>query len=210
MNTWPCTQSGSTANACRLSPVTRLVAAVIFVCVLALLPRMAWPAYALAAIMLLLIALLSGVNHARLAKRILLLEPFVLGVSILSLFQPGGLYIFLALLTKSTLCLSCMVFLSETTPFSDIFSALRLLKAPDLLVTTLALMHRYLFLLIEEMRRIQRARKSRTFSNRRSLIWHSLASIIAQLFVRTSERAERIYMAMCARGFNLKGQGQAQ
>jgi energy-coupling factor transporter transmembrane protein EcfT len=31
--------------------------------------------------------------------------------------------------------------------------------------------------------------------------WRLLATVIGQLFVHTTERAERIYMAMCARGW---------
>jgi energy-coupling factor transporter transmembrane protein EcfT len=46
-----------------------------------------------------------------------------------------------------------------------------------------------------------RARRSRTFSRDRASVWRSSASVIAQLFVRSSERAERIYAAMCARGW---------
>lgn len=48
-----------------------------------------------------------------------------------------------------------------------------------------------------------RARASRTFTGRRRWQWPVLATVAGQLFVRASERAERIYAAMCARG--LKG-----
>ena len=83
----------------------------------------------------------------------------------------------------------------------DLLSGLRSLRIPGLLVTTLALTYRYLFLLVDEMERMQRARRSRTFTRHRLQAWRSLATVIAQLFVRTSERAERIYAAMCARGW---------
>jgi cobalt/nickel transport system permease protein len=72
---------------------------------------------------------------------------------------------------------------------------------PGLLVTTLALMHRYLFVLANEMERMRRARLSRTFTRRRRVRWQTLATVVGQLFVRASERAERIYDAMCARGW---------
>jgi cobalt/nickel transport system permease protein len=69
------------------------------------------------------------------------------------------------------------------------------------MLSTLALMFRYLPLLAEETRRMERARASRTFRRRRRLGWQSLAAILGQLFIRTADRAERIYLAMCARGW---------
>jgi energy-coupling factor transporter transmembrane protein EcfT len=48
---------------------------------------------------------------------------------------------------------------------------------------------------------MRRARNSRTFHRGRRLRWQTLATVVGQLFVRSSERAERIYDAMCARGW---------
>ena len=189
------------SSARRVPAVARLMAALGFVVAVALLPREAWIAYAAAAVVLLAAVLLTRVPVGVLVRRLLCLEPFVVGVSILSLFQPGGLPIFLALLTKSTLCLAGMVLLSVSVPFSGVVDALKILRVPALLVTTLALMYRYLFVLTEETRRMQRARRSRTFREGRRRTWMALSTVAAQLFVRSSERAERIYAAMCARGW---------
>ena len=62
-------------------------------------------------------------------------------------------------------------------------------------------MHRYLFVLVEEAERMRRARASRTFKPRRGARWHAMSTVVGQFFVRASERAERIYDAMCARGW---------
>ena len=94
-----------------------------------------------------------------------------------------------------------MVVLANTTPFADLLQVLRRAHVPALLVTTLALMYRYLFVLVDEARRMKRARMSRTFTAQRSVQWRTLATVVGQLFVRTTERAERIYAAMCARGW---------
>ncbi len=104
-------------------------------------------------------------------------------------------------MVKSTLCLATMILLTNTTPFADLLRTLRRLRVPGLLITVLALMYRYLFVLIDEAERMQRARRSRTFSARRAHVWASLATLGGQLFVRSTERAERIYAAMCARGW---------
>ena len=75
------------------------------------------------------------------------------------------------------------------------------MRVPGLLITTIALMHRYLFVLADEAERMRRARASRTFTRDRRARWQTLSTVVGQLFVRASERAERIYDAMCARGW---------
>jgi cobalt/nickel transport system permease protein len=64
-----------------------------------------------------------------------------------------------------------------------------------------ALMYRYIFVLIDETQRMRRARLSRTFEKRRAPSWRSASAVIGQLFVRSTERAERIFAAMSARGW---------
>ena len=189
------------------SPVHRLPAmpkaalAVALVVTVVLLPRDAWTGYAACGAFLGLVAALSRLPARGLARRILLLEPFVLGVAALSLAQQGGGSVFLAMLTKSTLCLVTMVLLAGTTRFSDLLGVLWRLRVPALLVTSLALMYRYLSLLVDEAARMGRARRSRSFAGGRGPAWRGSASVAAQLFVRSSERAERVYAAMCARGW---------
>jgi len=174
---------------------------VAMVVAVVLLPRSAWLAYAVCAVVLLLTAAAARLAAGALAKKLLLLEPFVVGVAALSLLQPGGTRVFLAMLTKSTLCLFCMLLLSSTTRFTDILGVLRRLRVPALLVTSLALMYRYLALLVDETQRMSRARRARTYADHRGLLLRSAATVVAHLFVRTSERAERVYAAMCARGW---------
>ena len=135
------------------------------------------------------------------AGRLLMLEPLAAGVAILALLQHDGLSMLIRILVKSNLCLLTMVLLSNTTPFAGILDVLRSLRIPPLLVTVLALMYRYVFLLIDQAERMGRARKCRTFAPRRGSRWKSAAGILGQLFVRSTERAERIYAAMAARGW---------
>ena len=185
----------------RLPAAAKCVAAVAVVLVVVLLPRAAWPAYGVTGAGLLVLAALTRIPPLRLATRLLMVEPFALGVALLSLFQPDGARIFAATVARSTLCLFAMVLLGATTRFSDILRVRWSAHVPGLLVTTLALMHRYLFLLVDETGRMVRARRSRSFSRGPLATWRSSATVIAHLFVRSSERAERIYSAMCARGW---------
>jgi cobalt/nickel transport system permease protein len=153
------------------------------------------------AVILLLTAAFSRIPWKFVFGRLLLLEPLAVGIAAMALFQHDGLHVFLSILTKSTLCLLAMILASNTTPFSETLASMRRIKVPPLLVTVLALAYRYLFVLIDEGERIQRARESRTFGASRRKRWLSNASLVGQLFVRSTERAERIYAAMTSRGW---------
>jgi len=156
---------------------------------------------AVCGLFLIIIAFASRIPKLFLLKRLLLFEPFVISVSIISLLQPGGGMIFMMVVLKSTLCLAMMILLSNTTPFSELLNFMTRLRLPALLVTILALLYRYLFVLIDETEKMQRARESRTFKLKQTHVWKMRATLIAQLFTRSTERAERIYSAMRARGW---------
>jgi cobalt/nickel transport system permease protein len=145
--------------------------------------------------------LLSRISPLFLLKRLLLLSPFILGVVVVNVFQPAGRAHWRAVAVKSTLCVLTAILVSNTTPFGKILRVLKSVRVPGLLITTIALMHRYLFVLAEEAERMRRARLSRTFARGRTVQWRALSGVVGQLFVRASERAERIYEAMCARGW---------
>jgi cobalt/nickel transport system permease protein len=179
----------------------KLSGALLIILLAAFLPPGEWRILTAVAFGLGVLVILSRVSIGFLLKRMLLLEPLVLGVAGLMLFQPDGAERFAFILLKTNLCLLTTVLLSNTTPPTEMLRVLQRLHTPRLFLTTLTLMHRYLFVLAEESGRMQRARASRTFVPGRQSQWRSLASVIGQLFVRASERAERIYYAMCARGW---------
>jgi cobalt/nickel transport system permease protein len=161
-----------------------------------------WTAWFIGVFLVLAVAIgVSRVPIWFLLKRLLLLSPLIIGVAIASAFQPVGPVPWLAVAVKSTLSLLTVVIISNTTPFSQLLKVLRRVRVPDMLITTVALMHRYLSVLSTEAERMRRARLARTFSRGRRVEWRSLSTVISQLFVRSSERAERIYQAMCARGW---------
>jgi len=189
------------------SPVHRLPAglklgvALIVIAGTVILP-IRWHAWFISvAAMLILTMGLSRLPLFFVLKRLLVLSPFVLGVVLVNAFQPAGRANWLAVAVKSGLCLLTVILASNTTPFSQTLRVLKSLHVPALLVTTIALMHRYLFVLADEVERMRRARAARTFTRGRRFEWRTLATVVGQLFIRASERAERIYDAMCARGW---------
>jgi len=186
----------------RLPAALKLAVALAMVIVTVVLPVGRWDGFMVIAFLLIGVAAASRVPGTFILRRLVTLEPLALGVAGLAMFQPHGGRIFVTMLVKTTLCLLTMILLSSTTPFSALLDVMKRARVPDILVSTLALMYRYLFVLVDEAQRMRRARASRTFRPGRWWTWHALASVIGQLFVRSTERAERIYAAMIARGWS--------
>jgi cobalt/nickel transport system permease protein len=94
------------------------------------------------------------------------------------------------------------VLLVSATPFSALLAALRGLGMPALFLDLLALTYRYIFVLVGEAMRLKRAAAARGYRPR----WLPQAVIVGRmagsLFVRSYERAERIYGAMRLRGYD--------
>jgi cobalt/nickel transport system permease protein len=190
------------------SPVHRAPAAAKLLAVLVLVLAIAVVPVNRAGWVFLVLFGLTGVARAgrvpvgAFVARLAIAEPFVLGVAVLSLFQGRGLAVFLAVALKSTTCVAAVQLLAHTTPLQDILEALRRARVPAVLVHTLGLAHRYLFVLVDETHRMRRARAARTWHTRRWGTWKALSGVIAVSFVRSAARAERIYAAMRARGWS--------
>jgi cobalt/nickel transport system permease protein len=185
----------------KLSASTKSGCALLLVLGVTLLPRQVNRWYLLVALGLSLLCVLCRLPVVYTLRRLLMAEFFIVGIALLSLFNRDAFPIFLSALAKSNLCVLTLLLLTWTTPFHEILAELRRLHFPSVMLSTLALMYRYVPVLLDESRRMQRARASRTFVKSRRLAWRNLSTIIGQLFIRSVERAERIYLAMCARGW---------
>lgn len=185
----------------RASPRLKLAVALLVIIPTALLPRHPDPLYWIPTGILLLLWPLARMPVRHALRRLCVVELFILGIALLALIHPESAPIFWATLFKSNLCVFAMLLLTWTTPFHDVLQELRSWHFPAVMLTTLALMYRYLPVLTEESRRMARARASRTFHRRRLATWQDLSQVIGQLFIRSAERAQRIYLAMCARGW---------
>jgi len=185
----------------RLSAELKLGVALVVILGTVLMPATATNWFGAVGGLLTLAIILSRLPILFLLKRLAVLSPFVLGVALVNAFQPATGAAWWSVALKSAVCLVTVILISNTTPFGKILRVLQRVRVPGLLITTIALMHRYLFVLADESQRMRRARTSRTFVPARRFHWHTLATVLGQLFVRASERAERIYDAMCARGW---------
>lgn len=185
----------------RASPRLKLGTALGLILAIALLPRRPDVLYWAPTAVTFVLWAVSRMPVAYIWRRLLIVEFLILGIALLSLLSPASRPVVASAIIKSNLSVMTILLLTWTTPFHEILQELRRLKLPGIMLTTLALMYRYLPVLVGETRRMQRARACRTFSDNRRAAWRELAVIIGQLFVRSAERAERIYLAMCARGW---------
>jgi len=198
----------------RLDPRAKVVCTLLF-----LFTVISFPKYEIAALMPfflfpVLLTTLGDIPIGFLLKKIVIVSPFAIFIGI---FNPildtrtvaviagvplsAGWLSFLTILIKFTLTVSAALLLIATTSFPGICHALRRLGVPAIFVSQLLFLYRYLFVLSEEAMRLVRARDMRSFGNRGSSI-KVVARLIGALFLRTVERAERIYSAMLSRGFN--------
>lgn len=113
----------------------------------------------------------------------------------------AGWVSFGSIILRSALTVTAALLLTATTGFTAICRALSSLGLPEVFVRQLQFMYRYLFVLAEEAQRMARARELRSFRKSGRGIG-VLSSMVGHLLLRTWERAERIHIAMCCRGFN--------
>lgn len=97
--------------------------------------------------------------------------------------------------------ISCLYFLTLTTPIQDILQVLRKLKMPLLLIEITELMYRFIFVFLETSLKIYHAQNSR-LGYRTARLWlHSISLLISSLFIQVFQRARELTIAMDSRGY---------
>jgi len=113
----------------------------------------------------------------------------------------GGWISLFSLLLRFCLTVGAVLALIATTGFNTVCMALEQLGMPAVFAVQLLLLYRYLFVLVEEGQRLDRARKLRSFQGR-GLGMRAFAPLIGNLLLRTLDRSQRIHLAMRCRGFD--------
>ena len=106
------------------------------------------------------------------------------------------------LLVRSLVCLLTMNSFLLTLPPHSFGIALKGLPLPRPLKETLLLAGQYLEILLGEVTQMQRSAKLRGLNGTTGWIRYANASMIGALYLRSLDRAERVYAAMIARGYN--------
>ena len=211
----------------QLDPRTRTLATLAFVLAVMATPPTAWLPFVLYASLMIGLILMAKLPLVYALKRSAVILPFVLMIAIFVPFlghgevagsynvgwwrvsvTHDGLVVLWNVIAKSWLSALALILLSSTTRFSDLLKGLERLGVPRVMIMILAFMYRYIFVLADEVMRMQRARDSRNGFETRpfggSQLWQvrTVGNMIGTLFIRSYERAERVYGAMVARGFD--------
>ena len=107
------------------------------------------------------------------------------GVTAESVHQFGQVFL------QCLAAVSCLYFLSTSTPMTELFTALRRMHIPGFLVEMMELVYRYIFVLLEG--RLGYATLKTGF--------YSTGQLISNLFLRAYRQADRTYTAMESRGY---------
>ncbi len=205
----------------KLDPRTKLLASLAFIVAVLLTPASNWPIFTIYFCIIAVMLVLSKLPPLYVLKRSLLIFPFVLLIAVfIPFFKEGqvagsyniwlwqisitynGLLILANVVVKSWLCILALILLSSTTKLDDLLKGLRHLGIPQVMILILSFMYRYIFVLVDEVMRLQQARDSRNFGGSRLHHLKTIGNMVGTLFIRSYERGERIYAAMLARGFD--------
>lgn len=197
----------------RLDPRAKLLTTLVFIVTVvsfdkyqisAMLPFFLFPIVMIA---------LGGLPVGYLLKRLLWVAPFAVMVGIFNpildrqvLFEIGTLHVtggwvsFASILLRFMLTVLAAFILIATTGFYTICLALEKVGVPNVFVMQLLFLYRYAFVLVEEAARMGRAWQLRA-PLRKAMGIGTFTTLVGGLFLRTTDRAHRIYRAMCCRGF---------
>jgi cobalt/nickel transport system permease protein len=201
----------------RLAPRTKVLgfAAVTVVAVSASASR--WPVWIACLVALAAVAAIARVPARLVGRRASVVLPLVLlAAAALPLVRHGGeqfhlgpvvlweegLLALAAVTAKATIGTLSAVLLGSTTSFPQVLRALEQLRVPRLFVLLAQTTHRYLPVVLGEVRRTRTALLARAFRPRHALQAAPVGRVAGSLFLRAHARGERVHRAMLARAFD--------
>lgn len=193
----------------RADPRLKILVALFFVLSILLTDSGNLLEFAIYGLIIASLVIISRIPPLFILKRSLMIIPFILLISLFLLFDRTGLsaeysgeVLFRGIVIKSYLAILVLTLLSSTSTFPSLLQGLQRLKISKVFILLLSFMYRYIFILVDEAMRITRGKRSREFGAGKWRQIKSTASLIGILFIRTYERGERVYSAMCSRGFD--------
>ena len=118
-----------------------------------------------------------------------------LGVSKLGILQAIRLFF------KVFGSVSCLYFLSLSTPMVDVLSVLRRLKVPSLVVEMMSLIYRFIFVLLETADKMVISQNARLGYINLKRGYHSLGTLASTLFIRAYKKSNDLYTSLESRGY---------
>ncbi len=116
-------------------------------------------------------------------------------------YSGGGWIAAWAILSKAWLSALAAVLLSATTPLPRLIRGFEALRVPDVLITLVSFLSRYVGVFRDQLHTLRVALDSRAPSMPRLRRWRLFGHLAGNLFVRAYDRGERVHAAMLSRGF---------
>ncbi|MCA9095681.1 MAG: hypothetical protein KDA68_19510 [Planctomycetaceae bacterium] len=190
----------------RLPTGTKLLLAFSAILGSLLLPAETWPGQVALLGLILAAQSVAKIPFGYVVHRVVRFLPFVVMFCFsIWLGSRGGNrdVVVVNLLLRSLVCFMAALWLVNIAPFDALLAALQRVGLPKVAVTLLGFMYRYLFVVFDELDRMRQAREARTFG-RISIVrqWGLRGQMVGMLLVRGISRAERVYGAMCSRGWD--------
>jgi cobalt/nickel transport system permease protein len=136
------------------------------------------------------------------ARRLLAVSPVVLLSGAARAWQTGDWTAGAAVAAKAGLVVLLFAVLTTTTPVPALLQSMRRLGMPKAVGSVIALMERYIHLMGGELRRMRRARASRTVQAMGiGERFRSEGQLLGALLLRSWNRSDRVHQAMLARGY---------
>jgi cobalt/nickel transport system permease protein len=198
----------------RLDPRAKLLASLVFISMVvsfdkyrisAMLPFVVFP---------IVLIVLGNLPVGYLIRRVIWIMPFAVLVGIFNplldrrillhigtLEVSGGWVSLISILMRFFLTVLTAFVLVATTGFNTLCLSLGKIGVPNVFVMQLLFLYRYAFVLAEESGRMVRAWQLRA-PLRKTMSISTFSALMGSLFLRTTGRAQRIYQAMCCRGFD--------
>ncbi len=96
---------------------------------------------------------------------------------------------------------ACLFFLALTTPMTELFTGLRWIRIPEVVIELAMIIYRYIFVFLEEAERMWLASQMKGEINLRTKI-DVFSMLVSTLFLRTIHQGEKLFVAMNSRCYD--------
>lgn len=114
----------------------------------------------------------------------------------------GGLNMAFVVLARTISGMSCLFFLSLSTPMIELFSVLKATRFPDSFIEIAMMMYRYIFVFMEVAMGIKYAQTVRLGYKDFRTSFRSMGMLGTSLFIRAWEQGEKLYISMNSRCYD--------
>ncbi len=196
-----------------LNPLVKLFSTILYICLVVSFPKYNIPRVLSMALYPLIIFLLGDISFKDAIYRLRFVLPIV---CIMGIFNPifdretvatihgvaisSGWFSFFSLMLKGILTVFATYFLVATTTIEKICYALRKVHIPQIIVTQVLLMYRYIFVFLDEVKKITLAYSLRA-PGQKGVHFKAWGSLVGNLLLHSFDRAQELYDSMCLRGY---------